>query len=127
MALIYHITDGVAWAVAQAVGVVTAPSLATEGFIHCSRADQLLKVADRFFPSTGGLWALAIDGAAVAGLVYEGPRGLADPFAEEVFPHVYGTIPVTAVVATAELCIQEDGKHGWPDGLPRDDAAARPG
>lgn len=120
MKLIYHITTPDAWAAAQTVDAVTAASLATEGFIHCSRQAQLLAVANRFFPGATGLLVLAIDEAGVATtLVNEGPAGVGDPFADNVFPHVYGTIPTSAVVATAHFAAAADGRFGWPAQLPR--------
>jgi uncharacterized protein (DUF952 family) len=118
--LIYHITTPTAWAEAQAVGEVNADSLATEGFIHCSRQAQLLAVADRFFPGVSDLLALAIDETGVAPwLVNEGPAGVGDPFAQDQFPHVYGPIPVSAVVAVAPLRAGAEGRFVWPTGLPR--------
>ena len=46
MALIFHLTHKVAWESARTVGEYSAPSLAEEGFIHCSRdIPQLLRVA----------------------------------------------------------------------------------
>lgn len=121
MGLIYHITTAEDWAAAQGRGFVTAASLATEGFIHCSRQHQLLKVAARFFGGQTGVLVLAVDAQGVAAtLVNEGPHGANDPFAMDVFPHVYGTIPAAAVVAWAEL--QPDGQGGflWPAALPHD-------
>jgi uncharacterized protein (DUF952 family) len=115
MKVIYHITTPAAWADAQAAGEVRAESLATEGFIHCSRRAQLLAVANRFFPGEGDLLVLAIDENAVAQwLVNEGPDGEGDPFSEQSFPHIYGPIPLAAVVATAPLSAGSDSSFEWP-------------
>ena len=120
MKLIYHISTPKAWAAAQASGEVVAESLASEGFIHCSRAAQLLAVADRFFPGASGLLVLAINEARLGPhLVNEGPAGENDPFGDKVFPHVYAPIPVAAVVATAPLTPGDGGNFSWPAGLPR--------
>src|SRR5687768_12237761 len=103
MKLIYHITTQAGWDEARAAGRVVANSLVTEGFIHCSRQAQLLAVANRFFAGAQALLVLAIDEAAVAPwLKNEGPAEADDPFAENVpfaanvFPHVYGPIPIAA-------------------------------
>jgi uncharacterized protein (DUF952 family) len=118
--LIYHITTPAAWDAAQRTGDVVAESLATEGFIHCSRQSQLLAVSNRFFPGVSGLLVLAIDEAGVAPrLVNEGPTGAGDPFAQDVFPHVYGPNPVAAVIAVAPLVADDDGRFVWPAELPR--------
>lgn len=119
MKLIYHITTPDAWAEAQASGQVVAESLTTEGFIHCSRQKQLLNVANRFFPGVTGLVVLGVDEEGVLPwLVNEGPAGLSDPFAADVFPHVYGPIPVAAVKVVAPLSLGENGRFQWPTELP---------
>lgn len=119
MRLIYHITTPEAWAEAQASGQVTAESLATEGFIHCSRRGQLLNVADRFFSGVVGLLVLGIDEEGVLPwLVNEGPSGASDPFAADVFPHVYGMIPTVAVRIVAPLSVGVGGQFLWPTELP---------
>ena len=118
--MIYHITTPTGWAEAQATGEVVAESLATEGFIHCSRQAQLLAVANRFFPGVDGLLVLAIDEEVVAPwLVNEGPAGVGDPFASDVFPHVYGPIPTGAVVMVSSLKMDGHGLFVWPAELPR--------
>lgn len=118
MKLIYHITTPAAWTQAQAAGEVVAESLATEGFIHCSRQNQLLAVANRFFSGVSGLLVLGIDEEGVAPwLVNEGPAGASDPFADNVFPHIYGPIPRAAVVAVFPLTAGADGRFVWPLGL----------
>jgi uncharacterized protein (DUF952 family) len=119
--VIYHITTKPEWNAAQARGEVDAASRTGEGFIHCSRRHQLLKVAARFFPGQTGLVVLAIDEIALGAiLVNEGPHGANDPFAMDVFPHVYGTIPVAAVVAWAHLVPDGQGGFLWPAALPHD-------
>jgi uncharacterized protein (DUF952 family) len=118
--LIYHITTPAAWADAQIEGQVMAESLATESFIHCSRAEQLLAVANRFYAGVDGLLVLAIDESGVAPwLVNEGPVGTNDPFAQDVFPHLYGPIPLSAVIAAAPLQADVNGQFVWPMALPR--------
>lgn len=118
--LIYHITTPTVWTEAQKTGEVIADSLVTEGFIHCSRAGQLLGVAHRYFPGAGGLLVLAIDESDVASwLVNEGPAGVGDPADEKIFPHIYGPIPATAVVAAVALYAAADGRFVWPMELPR--------
>jgi len=117
--LIYHITTLTGWAEAQATSEVVAESFAAEGFIHCSRQAQLLAVANRFFPGGDGLLVLAIEEDGVAEwLVNEGPTGAGDPFALDVFPHVYAPIPTSAVVAAVPLNADEHGQFAWPTNLP---------
>jgi uncharacterized protein (DUF952 family) len=79
-----------------------------------------LAVANRFFLDTDNLLVLSIDEASVASwLVNEGPAGVGDAFAHDVFPHLYGPIPVSAVVAATPLVAGGDGRFDWPMELPR--------
>jgi len=118
--LIYHITTEAEWNKAQSCGEVSAESLAAEGFIHCSRQTQLLAVANRFFPGASNLFVLGINEESVLPwLVYEGPTDASDAFAQESFPHIYGAIPVAAVVAVASMSADADGRYSWPTTLPR--------
>ena len=51
LTIIYHLTGRDAWAAAQAAGEYEAPSLADEGFIHCSADEaQALRVASGSTP-----------------------------------------------------------------------------
>jgi uncharacterized protein (DUF952 family) len=118
MKLIYHITTDLAWSEAQEKGEVLAESLATEGFIHCSRQSQVVMVANRYFPGASGMLVLAIDEEAVRQwLVYEGLVIAGDPYRTESFPHVYAPIPVSAVVAKAPLVAEANGSFSWPPTL----------
>lgn len=77
--------------------VYRAPSLDEEGFIHCSTQSQLAGVAGRHFRGRTDLVLLTIDPEQLEDrVVYEDLEGLG-----EDYPHVYGPIPVTAVVSAA--------------------------
>ena len=95
---ILHITTPAAWAEAQRTGAVRPASLEDEGFAHCSTRAQLPGTLARHFPGTDPLVGLVLDRAVVAAdLRWEESR------AGQRFPHVYGPIPVEAVVATESL------------------------
>ena len=99
MPFIYHITTDIDWAVAQGSGAYTADSLATEGFIHCSDEEQYVDVANRLFRGRQDLVLLQIDTELVpSDIVYENLEGGAVHY-----PHVYGPIPVAAVVGVTRL------------------------
>jgi uncharacterized protein (DUF952 family) len=103
---IFHITTASAWDEARACGAYTADSLATEGFIHCSEAHQLVWVANLRFRGRHDLVLLRIDEAQLGVEVrrenLEGGTWL--------FPHVYGPIAVTAVVAVTPFMPSSDGR-----------------
>jgi uncharacterized protein (DUF952 family) len=97
--LIYHITTKPEWEAAQAKGYYEAPSLQTEGFIHCSKAEQVQGVLERYYAGQKELLKLAIDPARLSSpLKYE----LA-PSVNEEFPHVYGSIDLEAVVSVEDV------------------------
>jgi uncharacterized protein (DUF952 family) len=75
-------------------------TLAEEGFLHASYADQWQGVRDTHYADvTEPLVLLEIDPALLdVPVVEEVPAG-----GDEAFPHVYGPLPVTAVVAVHTL------------------------
>ncbi|MCH0564002.1 MULTISPECIES: DUF952 domain-containing protein [unclassified Streptomyces] len=98
---ILHLTERSLWDEARARGAYTMSTrgrtLAEEGFVHCSTRAQLPAVAAFVYGSPGhveDLVVLVVDPERLAAPVrYEAP----EPGGEE-FPHVYGPIPVEAVV-----------------------------
>lgn len=116
---IYHIAPLRAWYAALAAGEYRAASLAAEGFIHCSTRGQVLRVANRFFMADDELVILCIDPRAVqAALRFEAPAHADDSPVQEIFPHVYGALPLGAVVAIADLRRGAHGDFVWPEALP---------
>ena len=107
MTVIYHITTTDAWATAQAAGEYEAPSLADEGFIHCSRDEaQTLRVVERLYSGATGLMVLDVD---VIRLKAEVKREASR--SGEIYPHVYGKINLDAVVRVRDLTLDSDGRH----------------
>jgi uncharacterized protein (DUF952 family) len=99
MAAIYHVTTKEEWNKAQEKGLYTAPSLETEGFIHCSEAQQVKGVLERYYSGKTDLVKLIIDTEKLeSGLKYE----LA-PSVNEEFPHVYGVINLDAVIKVQSI------------------------
>lgn len=114
MTTIYHIISHAAWAAAQHAGTYHAPSLDTEGFIHLSNAEQVVRVANAFYRGQRDLLLLVVDAdKAVAELRYEAPAEA--PESSERFPHLYGDLNLDAVVKVLEFPPDVDGK--W-SGLP---------
>jgi uncharacterized protein (DUF952 family)/heme-degrading monooxygenase HmoA len=100
-ARVFHVALPDDWADARPAGEYAVStrgrSLAQEGFIHCSFADQVEVVANRYYADVDELVVLTIDPSLLASeLVVEEPF----PGAPERYPHVYGAIPLSAVVAT---------------------------
>jgi uncharacterized protein (DUF952 family) len=98
-ALIYHVTTQAKWEEALQKGFYEADTLATEGFMHCSTANQVDGVLDRYYKGQTGLIKLTIQKDKVERpLVFE----LAGS-TNEVFPHIHGTLNLDAVVAVTFL------------------------
>jgi uncharacterized protein (DUF952 family) len=102
--LIHHVALARDWADAQAAGEYAVSTLgrtlAEEGYIHASRADQWPGVRARFYAGvTEPLVLLVIDPDRLAAEV----RDEAVPGLEETFPHVYGPIDLEAVVEVRSL------------------------
>ena len=111
MALIFHLTYKDAWEAARQAGEYAAPSLAEEGFIHCSKdVPQLLKVAARLYPGETGLMVLDVDLEEL-----KSPLKNAPSRSGEVYPHIYGMLNADAVVRERALEVGADGLHFLAD------------
>lgn len=112
--MILHITSKEDWSAAQARGEYTAPSLATEGFIHFSTDKQAIHVANAFYKGRIDLVLLVVDETRLKSEVkWEAPAGpAADNISEaDLFPHVYGPVNLDAV--TSVLGFLPDADGGW--------------
>jgi uncharacterized protein (DUF952 family) len=125
MKTILHITNLADWKTAQQRGVYEAPSLANEGFIHCSTAAQTAETATRFYRGQQDLVLLVINEARVeADIRYEAPaEPAAGPGQKESaarddtaqgFPHIYGPLNLDAVVGEHALVPKGDGSFELP-------------
>ncbi|MHC5654432.1 DUF952 domain-containing protein [Stappia sp. ICDLI1TA098] len=113
MTLIYKISPATDWREAEAAGVFTgAPVDLADGFIHFSAADQVRETAGKHFAGRSDLVLAAIDAASLGDkLVWEPSRGGAH------FPHLYASLPMSAVVSVVDLPLGPDGAHRFPEGL----------
>jgi uncharacterized protein (DUF952 family) len=74
-------------------------TLAEVGFIHCSFQEQVVATAARFYGGRDDVVVLRIDPARLGSVVrVENLDG-----GEEQFPHLYGPLPVDAVVSVERL------------------------
>ena len=106
---IVHICSRFAWESAEALGKYHADSLQREGFIHCSRPEQVLDVANRFYCGVPDLLLLWVNLSKLfAEVRWESADG-------DDFPHVYGGINCAAVSQAASFYPDEDGFYrGFP-------------
>ena len=87
------------WAQFEADGdFLGAPVDLADGYIHLSTADQLQGTLDKHFQGQAGLMIAEVDLTALAGLIrWEPSRGGA------LFPHIYGALPITAILSSRQL------------------------
>lgn len=110
VATIFHITRREDWESAKRQGNYQTSSLASEGFIHCSQGDQVIRTANRLFSGHTGLVLLEIDPRNVSAEIrYENCEGGA-----ELFPHIYGTLDLRSVVRVMPFEPGEDGSFSMP-------------
>jgi len=105
MNTIFHITQRQQWEQAKDLDSYRGDTLDTEGFIHCSKATQIVKVANRFFSNQKELVLIFIDSDKVqAEIRYE------EAEVGELFPHIYGELNVDAVYQVIDF---EAGENGF--------------
>ena len=110
MKTIYHIAYRKDWNRALVDGVYRADSLESQGFIHMSREDQVNKVANSIFKDEKDLLLLHIDYEKVKDRVrWEGKQDYG-----EDFPHLYGPLPLDAVVKVVEFKPDRNGNFTKP-------------
>ena len=105
---LYHLALPEEWRQARAAGVYARSTrglgLEQVGFIHASYAHQLAATYARFYDDCGPVVLLTIDPGRLdqAGVpVRAEPAGPGPAGSAERFPHLYGPLPLTAVLAAA--------------------------
>jgi len=80
-----------------------------DGYIHFSTAAQVKETAARHFSGQAGLQLVAVSVAALGdALRWKPSRG------GDLFPHLYGELPMSAVLSVAPLPLGADGTHEFP-------------
>jgi uncharacterized protein (DUF952 family) len=97
--MIYHVVSEVQWQQAILQGFYAADSLASEGFIHLSKKEQVQGVLNRYYKNAPNLLLLHIDEAKLkAEIKYELAASV-----NEFFPHLYGPLNLDAVITTTAI------------------------
>ena len=117
---ILHLASNDAWLAAAENGLYRADSLSTEGFIHCSKASQIVGVANAFYHGQHGLVLLLIDPSKLKPVLKWEPPAEPEPTHAregELFPHVYGPLNLDAVVKVIPFEPGADGSFSLPPDL----------
>lgn len=94
---IYHIVLPEVWEKFKDKKFYEAESLQTEGFIHCSFAEQIEAVLQRYYKDVAKVLILTIDTEKLKSKLVEEPSTNG-----EIYPHVYGEINREAIVKIEE-------------------------
>jgi uncharacterized protein (DUF952 family) len=106
--VLLHICARADWQRACGRGEHRPESLDEVGFIHLSTPEQVHLPTNRLYRGRGDLLLLHIDPTLLAAPVRWEPGLPADP-AAMVFPHLYGPLPVSAVIAVTDYRPGPDG------------------
>lgn len=112
--LLYKICPRALWDAAEAEGrFAGAPVDRADGFIHLSTAAQVAETALRHFAGAADLLLVAVEADDLGeALRFERSRG------GDLFPHLYGDLPLAAVRAVDDLPLGPGGRHAFPPEIP---------
>ena len=108
--IIFHICRSDEWHSAIKRGMYSGSSQdKKDGYIHFSASNQVIESAAKHRAGQKGLVLLTVDGELLEpSLKWEAARG------DELFPHLYGDLPINAVLREEELPLGPDGLHIFP-------------
>ncbi len=111
MTTIYKICERAVWREAEAAGSFLGTEAdERDGFIHFSSATQLAETAAKHYANKTGLVLVAVDADTLGmTLVWERSRG------GELFPHLYGVLPLAAVKWARPLPDEVEGRRALPE------------
>jgi uncharacterized protein (DUF952 family) len=112
--VIYKICDTALWREAERSQVFGGASIdVQDGYIHFSSRAQVADTVAKHFAGMADLVLVAVDAQALgAGLKWEPARG------GGLFPHLYGVMPLSAVVWVKPLPLGAGGLHVFPELAP---------
>jgi uncharacterized protein (DUF952 family) len=112
--LVYKICPAELWRRAESTGYFDGAEVdAADGFIHLSTARQVRETAARHFSGQYDLLLIGVDADCLGReLRWEASRG------GQLFPHLYGRLPLSAVLSVDSLALAPDGSHIFPADIP---------
>lgn len=111
MKIIYKICPAALWKKAETAGFFEgAPVDIRDGYLHFSTGKQVRETAERHFAGQNDLVLVAVAADSLGTqLRYEPSRG------GDLFPHLYGPLPLASVIWVKPLLLGSDGRHVFPD------------
>jgi uncharacterized protein (DUF952 family) len=101
--VVLHLCQKAVWQSAHSNGVYQSESLESEGFIHCSRPEQILDVANHYYFGERDLLLLWIEIEKLQSQV------LWEPVDGDDFPHIYGSVNLDAISTVTPFTPNADG------------------
>jgi len=98
--IVYHIVLPEDWA-AFTGDLYSAASLETEGFIHCSFAEQLDAVIERYYSEATSIIVLKIETDRLISRMIKEPSTN-----KEIYPHIYGPVNRGAILSATERSVK---------------------
>src|SRR5262245_55553838 len=108
-AVLLHICAANDWQDAQRLGELCPDSLREVGFVHLSTPEQVHLPANRLYSGRDDLLLLQVDPDRLEAEVRWEPGLPTDPTAM-LFPHLYGPLPVSAVIGVNDYRPGPDGR-----------------
>lgn len=103
------------WRLAEAAGAYAGSADdRRDGFLHFSTAAQLRASAAKHRAGEADLVLVTVAAAALGPAL----RWEAAGQRPELFPHLYGPLPLSAVLGVAPLPLGPDGRHVFPPEIP---------
>ena len=111
MTTVYKICGRQEWRTAEAAGQFRGSAVDLhDGFIHFSTASQVAETATKHFAKQSDLVLIAVDGDTLgAALKWERSRN------DDLFPHLYVALPLSAVRWARPLPDEVDGAREMPE------------
>ncbi|MGA9493659.1 MAG: DUF952 domain-containing protein [Mycobacterium sp.] len=106
--VLVHLCPTDDWSAARISGEVRPESLASVGFIHLSTPEQVHLPANRLFRGREDLVLLHIDPSRLDSPI-RWELGVATDPESMLFPHLYGALPVAAVINVTSYRPSADG------------------
>ena len=107
-AVLVHLCPAGDWVSARTPGELRPESLTSAGFVHLSTPDQVHLPANRLYRGRDDLMLLYIDRARLDAPIRWEPGVATDP-ESMLFPHLYGALPVGAVISVTSYLPEADG------------------
>ena len=120
MTCVLHLAEREHWEPARSRGTydrsTRGGSVVGTGFVHASTSSQMSRVADAVYADVpaSSLVLLVVDEEVLAAHGVEVRWENLDG-GEELFPHLYGSLPAAAVTAELEVTLDAQGRFVLPD------------